>query len=545
MQINSNRPILIAILMTLLTLLAVACTPAGPSATTGATETPAGPDVPTADTGQQPTPAGQPITGPAMLGEGDWWLAAIGTDPVDPTVVEPPVSLSFFAAGDQDNQLGFNARAFCNYLGGTVHLDTARTFAIDGQTDFDCESDPLADQDQAVLDAIKDTATLRIVQSDLLLFDQAGTQLLRYRQKPAPTLDPALAGTEWLLTALQDEPPLEDGRITLQFENGSVGGNAGCNSYGAEIRTVDQGTFSISEWAMTAMACAEPEGIMEQETRYGQTLSQVTAYRLEDDTLILLDDAGRLLLTFTRKQETATDPATLVGSGWRLATHNGQPVDVRRPITLILGETRYWGQSECRAYVGTYTATTDDIAFPSSSMLGEPCADEQLLLPESGDYQFLDGRLTLTGPRGDTYAYDPLTSDTALPLAGTGWQLLAFVEGDTPAGIREPLPGTTISATFNAEGSLRGSSGCNTYFATYTLDGNTIAIDEVEVTEEFCGEPESIMDQETRYVRWLEDVGAAVGARSPRPPFHTLGGLLYLPLPGNGARSGGLLYHTP
>ena len=507
-----------------LALLAVACTPAGPAATL----TPDGPDVPTAESGQT---SEESVSDPALLRDTEWWLAAIGAEPVEAAAVEPPVTLRFFPADGPDAGLGFNAHAYCNFLGGNLDLAAARPFAVDGQTDFECDP-ALAARDEAVTAALEQAAALRLAGADLLLLDATGETLLRYRPKPEPILDPALDGTEWILTTLRDAPLPEEARITLQFEEGQAGGNAGCNSYGAEIRTVDAGTFAVGEWAMTAMACEGPSGVMARESAYMDAFSAVTAYRLEDDTLTLLDQAGEPLLVYVRKQETAANPAALAGSGWRLATHNGDAVDVRRPITLIFGDTRYWGQSECRAYVGTYQAGADDIAFPNTSMLGEPCADEQLLLPPSGDYQFRDGHLLLTGPRGESFVYDPLTSESALPLAAAEWHLLAFIgPGETPAAVREPLPGTTLTASFTEDGAVRGSTGCNAFFGLVEATGNTISIADLAVTEEFCGEPEGIMEQEGEYGQWLEQATA----------YQSTGRFLLLDIAGNRA----LLFRAP
>lgn len=478
-----------------LALLAVACTPAGPG-TTGATDTPPGPEV----------PAGDPVSDLATLDHTEWWLADIGGEAVDPTAVEAPVSLGLYPAGEAGAQPEFSAQAFCNSLGGTVHLDADRVFDVTGQTDFTCE-EQFSAQDEAVISAVEQAATLHLIEGHLVLLDESGEPLLRYRPKPEAVLDPALDDTEWILTSLRGQEPLDTTRITLDIFGNQVGGTSGCNSYGAEIRTIADGTFDVAGTAMTEMACEGLEGVMAQEGAYIDAFTSATAYRLEGDTLTLLDEAGEPLLTYIRQGAQAADPATLVGSAWRLATYNGEAVDVRRPVTLIFGETRYWGQSECRGYVGTYQVSRDDLVFPGTSMLGESCPDEQLLLPENGDYQFVDGRLTITSARGDTYTYDPLSADSALPLAGTEWQLLAFVgSGDIPAAVQESLPETAITATFDAElAGLTGNAGCNEYGGAYEASANTLSVGELVRTEMFCMEPEGVMDQEDRYLSWLAE----------------------------------------
>ena len=354
----------------------------------------------------------------------------------------------------------------------------------------------------------------------------ATEQQFQDESTPGTILDPELEGSEWILSSIADETPLAGSRVTLEFDGLALRGNAGCNGYGADIGIVAVDAFEIGEIVRTAMACEEPAGVMEQENAYVDALTGSSMYRLQGDTLTFLDEAGAALLVYARKQETTADPASLAGSNWRLESYNGEPVDARRPITLIFGERRYWGQSDCRTYVGSYRATMEDIAFPNSSMLGEPCADEQLFLPESGDYQLLDHRLILTGARGDSYSYEPLSSGDAGDLVGAEWQLLAFVgPGETPADVQEPLPGTGMSASFEAEGTLRGGTGCNGYIGEYDIAGETFSFKLGGLTEAFCEEPEGVMTQEGRYLAWLEEA----------TEFRRAGGLLWLEVAGDRA----------
>lgn len=332
-------------------------------------------------------------------------------------------------------------------------------------------------------------------------------------------VDPQLAGSEWVLSALDGESPLAGSRITLMFDGMNAAGNAGCNSYGAELLTARGGDFDLLEVARTAMDCLEPEDVMEQEDAYLEALVGSSGYRLEGDSLTLLDEAGQARLVFNRKEETAADPAELAGTHWRLATYNGEPPELRRPITLLLGESRFWGQSECRSYVGSYQATEDDIVFPAVSMLGEPCADEQLFLPESGDYQLQDGQLIVTGARGDVTGYEPVGSEDAGSLAGAEWRLLAFIGPDeTPAAVQEPLPESAITAAFGDDGRLSGSAGCNSYSAAYESTENRLQITNPGLTRMFCAQPEGVMAQETQYTTWITEVTR----------FQVGGGLLWL-----------------
>jgi heat shock protein HslJ len=89
-------------------------------------------------------------------------------------------------------------------------------------------------------------------------------------------------------------------------------------------------------------------------------------------------------------------------------------------------------------------------------------------------------------------------SAPADPLDGTAWVLM-YVRKSTP------IPDTTITATFE-DGQVHGSAGCNTYSGSYQVTDGTIEVGPTAITEMFCMEPEGVMDQETMFVQFLQDV---------------------------------------
>ena len=68
-----------------------------------------------------------------------------------------------------------------------------------------------------------------------------------------------------------------------------------------------------------------------------------------------------------------------------------------------------------------------------------------------------------------------------------------------------PLPKSEITAIFNADGSLYGSAGCNSYTSSYQVGGDTITIQPAATTRMSCPET-GIMDQEAKYLLSLEAV---------------------------------------
>ena len=91
-------------------------------------------------------------------------------------------------------------------------------------------------------------------------------------QTVAPAPEPSAAasrpadldGSEWNLTALKGADLLSGTNITLGFAEGHAAGFASCNAYGGSYSTADDGTLSVSMLEVTAQACVEPQGVMEQ-----------------------------------------------------------------------------------------------------------------------------------------------------------------------------------------------------------------------------------------------------------------------------------------
>ena len=84
-------------------------------------------------------------------------------------------------------------------------------------------------------------------------------------------------------------------------------------------------------------------------------------------------------------------------------------------------------------------------------------------------------------------------------LEGENWVVEDLALDGT---LTTPVPGTELTALFE-DGSLGGNAGCNSFFADYTVDGDSIAIGPAGSTMAFCTAPEGIMEQEVAYLALL------------------------------------------
>ena len=131
----------------------------------------------------------------------------------------------------------------------------------------------------------------------------------------------SLEGIAWALTAFLEEKAVEgmptsllmptdllaETKITATFEDGTVRGSAGCNTYGADY-ALDDSSLIFESIAITEMACGGPAGIMEQETRYLGVLEDVTTYRIHGNQLWLETGDGRALVFTASERRDCTGP---------------------------------------------------------------------------------------------------------------------------------------------------------------------------------------------------------------------------------------------
>jgi polar amino acid transport system substrate-binding protein len=129
---------------------------------------------------------------------------------------------------------------------------------------------------------------------------------------------------------------------------------------------------------------------------------------------------------------------------------------------------------------------------------------QQNCLDEAGTYRY---RFEAYNPAGQTVSQEATVTVTQAPepnpLAGTNWAVTAFAQGPDLA---MPLPDTNLTLLFSPEGQVNGSSGCNTYRASYTVEGSFLAITPPLGTSIMC-EPE-VMEQETAFLAALVSAGS-------------------------------------
>lgn len=191
------------------------------------------------------------------------------------------------------------------------------------------------------------------------------------------------------------------------------------------------------------------------------------------------------------------------GTSWILASGIPFPQDVpiARPSASFDAGT-VSGFAGCNRYSGGYTVDGPTLTLGPLISTLMACArpadrierDYLAALEAVAGWRLDAGELTLVDGEGVAVLSFVVTTPTG------SWQLTALTHG---GGIASPIEGSEVDATFAADGTLSGSSGCNRYRGSYTVESGSMTISPMAVTRMLCIRPEGVMEQEAAYLAAL------------------------------------------
>lgn len=99
-------------------------------------------------------------------------------------------------------------------------------------------------------------------------------------------------------SAPEQTPAAADIDTSIEFKDGQVGGNVGCNGFGGKYE-VEGDIITFSEVVSTLMFCEGPAG--DQELATLAVLRETATYVLDGDTLTLTAADGTAMIVLARK----------------------------------------------------------------------------------------------------------------------------------------------------------------------------------------------------------------------------------------------------
>jgi len=200
----------------------------------------------------------------------------------------------------------------------------------------------------------------------------------------ATSAGPPLEGTNWILSDSTDlGVDLEGVTVSARFEEGTVAGTSGCNSYTGSYEVDGEDLTIGPEIASTQMACEEPQTAVEQA--YLAALPEVAKFAIADDKLTLSNGDGDALLVFD-----ATDGAAAIVGSWIVTSYYSGDA-----ITSVVGDATLTadfaddgtlsGNAGCNNYNGPYEIDGDSISIGPLAGTKMACTSEELTKQET-DY---------------------------------------------------------------------------------------------------------------------------------------------------------------
>jgi heat shock protein HslJ len=227
-----------------------------------------------------------------------------------------------------------------------------------------------------------------------------------------------LEQTDWRLVQYRTDSGLVDATgagvpAVLRFDGGRLSGSAGCNRLLGSYTREGASLKLAPNMASTMMACPPP--LMAREQAVTEALTATAAYKLAEEGLMLLDAAGRPLLTFR-----ALAPEPLAGTRWRLTHYNNGKGAVTTvlggtEIALMLGEDGQLSGKACNNYRGGYVVegtvfqlegpiAATKMACPGPEGAGAQESAYFDALERAAAYRISGDELTLTDAEGATLA---------------------------------------------------------------------------------------------------------------------------------------------
>lgn len=306
--------------------------------------------------------------------------------------------------------------AGCNRFSGRYETaGNSITFGQMATTGVPCPQALLAQQIE-YLETLEGAAAYEVADNQLMLLGENGESMLTYQEvAPAP-----LEGTRWQVVSYNNGQQamagvLPDTRLTALFEDGSVGGSSGCNSYNGGY-SINRNQISIGPLASTMKMCAAPDGIMEQEAAFQNAMQSAATYRIIASRLELISDSGELAAVFT-----VAESASLEDTPWTVISYNNGrggvvSVIIDTEITMLFSDGVVGGSAGCNTYNGSYELNEDQITVGPLANTERACAEPEGIMQQESEFlAALQSAATYTidGDRVDMYFEDGARAITA------------------------------------------------------------------------------------------------------------------------------------
>lgn len=201
---------------------------------------------------------------------------------------------------------------------------------------------------------------------------------------------PGLDGHDFLSTEVEGQTLVDGTEIRLEFADGSIRANVGCNSMGGDYVLEGQ-TLMVGPFVSTEMGC--DQALMDQDIWLANFLASSPTVSLDDDLLTLKGDGTTIKML---DLESADPDRPIEGTLWIVdgivadETVSSIPGDATASITIVAGEATI--ETGCNNAGGSVEVTGTTLTFGPMPMTLMACPPAETEL-ESAVLAVFDGEV--------------------------------------------------------------------------------------------------------------------------------------------------------
>jgi heat shock protein HslJ len=208
---------------------------------------------------------------------------------------------------------------------------------------------------------------------------------------------PVLDGTSWIATTItehgQPRAVVPGSQIRVEFTDGNISVNAGCNGMGGEYSLSEEAELRTGTLSGTMMACDQP--LMDQDQWLsGTVFAEPLVASVDGDTLTLSREGLELVLT---DRAVVAPDVLLEGTTWQLDgissgdSVSSVPAGVTTPTFVFASDGTVTLDTGCNGGRSTATVSGSTITFGPVMTTKMACADKAGRQTEAAVLAVIDG----------------------------------------------------------------------------------------------------------------------------------------------------------
>lgn len=194
-----------------------------------------------------------------------------------------------------------NGNTSCNTFSADFQIDKNNALEIGNIITTKRYCEKLVSVEKAFLNNLRNAKSVELTDNKVLFKNMDGEVVLEAEH----TIDnkiPAIDNT-WYLTSLKGAALNTEKPIHFTIKGDQIKGHNSCNTFGGTFLTDKNKLFKTEKIYKTEMYCQDTDHL---ERKFHENLGKVTSYKIENNSLLLMDAAGYIIMSAAHKEKALT-----------------------------------------------------------------------------------------------------------------------------------------------------------------------------------------------------------------------------------------------